>query len=70
MRESPFLTLLITFSYTFRMEPSITIIERLHPETDGNICRYPPPNIRHSLGNLVDGGRGRIEGAREVEDTR
>lgn len=30
--------------------------ERLHPATDKNRCRDPPPNIRWSLGSTAEDG--------------
>jgi hypothetical protein len=41
--------------------------ERLHPAVDGNRCRDPQPNIRWSLGNLVEEGE---EGLPESERSR
>jgi hypothetical protein len=34
--------------------------------TDGNRCGDAQPNIKQSLGNPVEDGEGRIEGARRV----
>ena len=53
MRE-PTLTLTIIFCYTCRQEPSITVIERLHPAANENFCKDPLPYIKWSLGNLVE----------------
>jgi hypothetical protein len=41
-------------------------LEELHPETDGNRCRNPQPNIRRSLGNMMEDVE---EGDRSTKDT-
>jgi hypothetical protein len=43
--------------------------ERLYPAADGNMCRDPQPNIRWSLGILVDELEEKMEGVRGVKDT-
>jgi hypothetical protein len=52
---------------TCRQGTTITIIERLHPATDGNCCRDPQLQIKWSLESCGRGKR-RFEEARGATD--
>jgi hypothetical protein len=64
MRGSPSLILVIIFYYSCRQKSSTTAIrDAFHnPTADGNKYRDKQPNIRQSLGNLVEvGNEGLVE---------
>jgi hypothetical protein len=53
MGKSQLLILLMILCYACKLEPSITLSEKLHLAVDGNRCRAAQKNITQSLESLV-----------------